>query len=309
MCSTLESALAEHRSHLNGLSLHCKELEKNQERLIEDHARFSASHCSLLREHRQLVQEHQALRDETEAVRDCLCSANLVSNRALRASLSRRRAPRVLKVVMEEHGLALALGAAMGVEAARRVCETSRGLAAGMRRCLPQLSQRLPPEIYVFGGKNDSSPALATAECFSPHRNEWRTLPPMKTQRYGCAAAAVNGMLYVVGGHDGQTALASAERFDPAVGRWTTLPNMPTARTRCAAVGMRGLLHVIGGRDGRSSTAAPATERFDPSTGIWEALPPMPHAPLGCAASVLSGVLYAVGVGADREMVVATFDP
>eukprot|EP00931_Biecheleriopsis_adriatica_P116647 TRINITY_DN92269_c0_g1_i1.p1 TRINITY_DN92269_c0_g1~~TRINITY_DN92269_c0_g1_i1.p1 ORF type:complete len:432 (+),score=81.18 TRINITY_DN92269_c0_g1_i1:51-1346(+) len=312
MCSktSIEAVLSEHRNNLNGLALHCQQLERQQEKLIEETQRLNSVLRELLVGHRDLEKEHWDLWQEHGALRDCLDFANLVPKRVLQRSLSRRRAPKVLKVVVEEPGLALSLGIATGVVGTRNLCETSRGLGAAMRRCLPALAKRQPPEIYVLGGKNDSSSALVTAECYSPLTGQWRVLPPMRTPRYGCAAAAVNGMLYVVGGHDGYKTLATVERFDPSMETWVSLPNMLTARSRCAAASVRGMLHVIGGRgnDSRAPQVALPTERFDPCTGVWQALPPMPLAPLGCAAAVLGGTLYCVGVGADRNMVVECFD-
>ncbi|CAE7725298.1 KLHL8 [Symbiodinium sp. CCMP2456] len=312
MCSktSLEAVLAEQRSNLNGLITQTQQLEVQQDKLAEDARHTSSLLRDLRREHRELLKDFTQLREEFCAVRDCLTAANVVTKPAVNRNLSRRRAPMVLKKVLEEPGLSLTFGSIAGVVGCLRVRETSKGLCGGISTCLPLLRKRMPPEIYVLGGKNDSSPALATAECFSPLHGEWRSLPPMAARRYGCAAATVNGLLYVVGGHDGHKVLASAERFDPTKGSWSRLPDMPTPRSRCAAVSMRGCLHVLGGRtcDGRPNAALP-TERFDPARGVWQVLPASPLAHLGCAAAEVSGSIYAVGVSADRSMIVERFDP
>ena len=43
--------------------------------------------------------------------------------------------------------------------------------------------------VYVVGG-SDGATKHASAECYDPVANEWRTLPSMSTGRWFCAAAA-----------------------------------------------------------------------------------------------------------------------
>ncbi|CAK8985297.1 unnamed protein product [Durusdinium trenchii] len=312
MCSrsNVEALLEEHGSSLHGLATQQQALEKRQDLLAQEAQQRNLQLHELRREHRKLLKDFHELRDEYGAVRDCLTAANVVTTPNLCRHLSRRRAPRVFKRILEEPGLAMVLGSVMGVMSSMRLRETAH-VADGLSKCLGLLKKRMPPDIYVLGGKNDSSPALCAVECFSPLRGEWQAVPPMRVSRYGCAAATLNGLLYVVGGHDGQKALASAERFDPTVKKWSRLPDMPTPRSRCAAVAVKGRLHVLGGRAESRLTSPQAlpTERFDPRTCKWEALPAMPLAPLGCAAAELKGTIYAVGVNADRSMIVEVFDP
>eukprot|EP00913_Durusdinium_trenchii_P032872 g30772.t1 len=295
--SNVEALLEEHGSSLHGLATQQQALEKRQDLLAQER-----------------VPDFHELRDEYGAVRDCLTAANVVTTPNLCRHLSRRRVVwwkmETTDLSQKEPGLAMVLGSVMGVMSSMRLRETAH-VADGLSKCLGLLKKRMPPDIYVLGGKNDSSPALCAVECFSPLRGEWQAVPPMRVSRYGCAAATLNGLLYVVGGHDGQKALASAERFDPTVKKWSRLPDMPTPRSRCAAVAVKGRLHVLGGRAESRLTSPQAlpTERFDPRTCKWEALPAMPLAPLGCAAAELKGTIYAVGVNADRSMIVEVFDP
>lgn len=312
MCtrSSVEALLEEHGQSLHGLVEQHEVLERRQAHLTQEALRRDGQLQELRREHRQLLKDFHQMRDEYSAVRDCLTGAKVVSKPNLELHLSRRRAPRVLKRVVEEPGLAITLGCVMGVIGSMRLRETSQSLSEGLGKCLKLLKKRMPPDIYVLGGKNDSSAALSTVECFNPLSGEWKAVPPMMVKRYGCAAATLGGLLYVVGGHDGQKAIGSAERFDPSSQKWSRLPNMLTPRSRCAAVPVQGRLHILGGRaESRQAPQALPTERFDPTTCKWEALPAMPLAPLGCAAAELFGTIYAVGVNADRNMIVEVFDP
>lgn len=311
MCtrSSVEALLEEHGQSLRSVLEQQQLLERRHDLLSQEVRQRNGQLQDLRREHRQLLKDFHELRDEYSAVRDCLTQARVLRKAELELHLSRRRAPRVLKRLLEEPGLALSLGCVMGVIGSMHLRETAQSLSDGLGKCLKLLKKRMPPDIYVLGGKNDSSAALCNVECFSPLRGEWQVMPPMTVKRYGCAACTLGNLLYVVGGHDGQKALGSAERFDPSASKWSRLPNMLTPRSRCAAVAVKGRLHVLGGRaESRSVPHALATERFDPNTFKWEALPAMPLAPLGCAAAELHGSIYAVGVNADRNMIVEVFD-
>ena len=61
----------------------------------------------------------------------------------------------------------------------------------------------------------------------------------MSVERSGCAAACIDGLLYVVGGEDGgEEALASAECYDPSTKQWRGLPDMSVARVDFVAVAL-----------------------------------------------------------------------
>jgi N-acetylneuraminic acid mutarotase len=61
----------------------------------------------------------------------------------------------------------------------------------------------------------------------------------MSVERYGCAAACIDGLLYVVGGSDADDrAVASAECYDPATKQWRGLPDMSVARANFVAVAL-----------------------------------------------------------------------
>lgn len=158
MCSktSLEAVLAEQRSNLNGLITQTQQLEVQQDKLAEDARHTSSLLRDLRREHRDLLKDFTQLREEFCAVRDCLTAANVVTKPAVNRNLSRRRAPMVLKKVLEEPGLSLTFGSIAGVVGCLRVRETSKGLCGGISTCLPLLRKRMPPEIYVLGVRSRS---------------------------------------------------------------------------------------------------------------------------------------------------------
>mmetsp|Transcript_89341 Transcript_89341/g.286276 ORF Transcript_89341/g.286276 Transcript_89341/m.286276 type:complete len:439 (+) Transcript_89341:99-1415(+) len=310
--SGLQALLAEHRAQLGALAAAVDELRAGQQALAEAKRDASGTHANLAKDHRCLFRRHATLQDEHEALRDCLSMAGVLKPIDLQQRISMRRATEVLRSVLEAPGLALAVGLAVGPNAAQRLCEASRGHGGAMVACMKMLRKKVPADIYVVGGKNDASVALVTVERYSPASNEWRAVPPMRVARYGCAAASLGGRLYVAGGHDGKQAVPSVERFSPLSNRWEFLPPMPSARSRATAVAARGRLFVVGGRDSRA-TASPvptlaAVESYDPRLGRWEVLPSLPLAPLGCSASVVQGQIYVVGVNLEREMAVQRLD-
>ena len=62
--------------------------------------------------------------------------------------------------------------------------------------------------------------------------DSWTTVSSMPTPRDGHAVAAVDGMIYAIGGYDGSY-LSVVERYDPGSDSWTTSPRCqpPGART------------------------------------------------------------------------------
>jgi N-acetylneuraminic acid mutarotase len=152
--------------------------------------------------------------------------------------------------------------------------------------------------VYVVGGlvrvdgDGENRLTLKSGECYDPSTRQWSALPDMSVARFGCAAACVNGSLYVVGGASNK----SAECYDPSARKWQSLPDMSVDRFGCAAVSMEGVLYVVGGKSGsHADTALASAECYDPATRQWRALPAMSVARYACAAECLEGCMYVVG--------------
>jgi N-acetylneuraminic acid mutarotase len=85
-----------------------------------------------------------------------------------------------------------------------------------------------------YGGR-----ALASVEVYNPLTREWQALPDMSVPRRGCAAACLDGLLYVAGGRSDQLEeLASAECYDPISRQWRSLPDMSIPRVSCAVAAL-----------------------------------------------------------------------
>ena len=121
----------------------------------------------------------------------------------------------------------------------------------------------------------------------------WTTLSTaMPTPRSSCAAAAAaNGLIYVMGGDSSSGVTGVLEAYDPSVGKWTTgLAAMPTPRDSFAAtVGADGQIYAIGGSGG-------AVEAYNVTTGQWSTRSALPDEELSLsAANAADGRIYAIG--------------
>jgi len=165
----------------------------------------------------------------------------------------------------------------------------------------------------VAGG-HDGQVALASAERFSPLEGTWETLPSMPTARSRCAAAAVEGKLYIIGGRDSRSSspTSATERLDTRSGRWEAVPPLPMALEPlgCAAAVLAGDIYVVGLDVDRQMSVG----RFDPQVMRWLSLPVLRSTPgqrFGCTAAACSGAVYFLG-GHDGHQAVASterFDP
>jgi N-acetylneuraminic acid mutarotase len=70
----------------------------------------------------------------------------------------------------------------------------------------------------------------------------------MITPRYWAGAAAVNGLLYVMGGYSGNGHIVAAEVYNPSTRTWGILTDMPTGRYSPGAGAINGKVYVVGGQ-------------------------------------------------------------
>ncbi|MDI3341837.1 MAG: kelch repeat-containing protein [Sphaerobacter sp.] len=120
------------------------------------------------------------------------------------------------------------------------------------------------------------------------------TKASMPTAREGLAAAAVNNVIYAIGGYNGTSYLATVEAYDPSSNTWTSKAAMPTARGYLAAAAVNNVIYAIGGyNSGLRDTNL--VQAYDPSSNTWTSKAAMPTARHGLAAAVVNNIVYAVG--------------
>uniref|UniRef100_A0A7N0VL67 Uncharacterized protein n=1 Tax=Kalanchoe fedtschenkoi TaxID=63787 RepID=A0A7N0VL67_KALFE len=136
--------------------------------------------------------------------------------------------------------------------------------------------------------------------------NRWSKLASMNTPRHDFACAAVNGVVYVVGGYGADAeGLSSAEAYNTDSDTWTPIESLRRPRWGCFACGLEGKLYVMGGRSTFSIGNSKYVSLYDPETQSWRELRK------GCvmvtAHTVLGNKLYCIEWKNQRKL--AVFDP
>lgn len=139
---------------------------------------------------------------------------------------------------------------------------------------------------------------------YDPGADTWTavTAMPEITARGGGAAAAWEGLIYVVGGlRDGQ-AVDDAWTFEPETEVWLPVASLPTPRDHLGLVALDGLIYAVGGRDGSIGGHTDRLDIYDPQTDSWSAGPPMLTSRGGVAVAATATQIFAAGgEGNDAE--------
>lgn len=184
--------------------------------------------------------------------------------------------------------------------------------------------------IYVMGGINydinTTNGWLATNEAYNPVTNVWTPRAAMTTARQGLSAAAVNGVIYALGGDNvtstcstcnGFKPLATNEAYDVAGNSWSTKAPMAIARERFATAVVNGIVYAIGGMVVDNSVtpafvkASPSLAAYDPVANSWSVKAPLATARFDVHAAALNGIIYAIGGSSNSAelLSVEAYDP
>ncbi|MBI5177748.1 MAG: fibronectin type III domain-containing protein [Nitrospinae bacterium] len=132
----------------------------------------------------------------------------------------------------------------------------------------------------------------------APRLGTWITKTQMTARRDDASSAAVNGIIYLIGGQKvipaGLETTGVVEAYDPATNTWTTKAPMPTARKVFATAVMDGIIYAIGGQEPYGSALA-TVEAYNPATDTWTTKASMPTARGSLSAAVVNGIIYAIG--------------
>lgn len=155
-------------------------------------------------------------------------------------------------------------------------------------------------DVYVIGGSTSphdsgSLPGSGVVEIFDTRTKTWSEGPELPTPRHHHAAAAVDGVVTVVGGRDGPSfSMAAVEHLDTRTGRWRTGRPLPLASGALTAATSGGRLIVTGGGDDADGWVTPATWELI-SDGSWTRLPDLAVARHGHGMAALGDTVYVFG--------------
>jgi hypothetical protein len=155
--------------------------------------------------------------------------------------------------------------------------------------------------IFALGGEEatwdyGSRVLVGAVEAYDPATDSWTTRASLPTPRTHLAAAAVNGIIYAVGG-SGSGIVATVEAYDPATDTWTPRAPLPVPMygMRLAVVG--GKLYSIGSDDFLTTRV----DIYDPVADRWAAGRSLPAPHMNGAVAVHGNLIYVAGGGGFAE--------
>ncbi|WP_428194606.1 Kelch repeat-containing protein, partial [Deinococcus saxicola] len=133
----------------------------------------------------------------------------------------------------------------------------------------------------------------------SPGAGSWRTAAPMPSPRNHLAGAAMNGMIYAIGGqHLGDEAngnQSEVDVYDAATDTWRVVSPLPIplGHITSSVFGWRGQIIVAGGVTAGERESAQVFA-YDPATDRWSTLPALPGPRQSPVADVVGDALVVV---------------
>src|SRR5262245_49716996 len=118
---------------------------------------------------------------------------------------------------------------------------------------------------------------------------EWINLTALPTPRQEVAVAAVDGVVYVIGGiTEDRRPSAVVEAYDAASRSWRRAADLPKALHHVGAAASGGRLYTFGGLDGSFSAVADCFV-YAPASDAWSPIAPLPAARGAAGVAELEG--------------------
>ena len=91
--------------------------------------------------------------------------------------------------------------------------------------------------VLLTGGSNEVTKGIKRCDFYDLATNQWSNAPPLNVRRTSHASCAIQGFVYVCGGHDGKKARHPIERLDlrshiEDKKIWETLPSIKCEKGR-----------------------------------------------------------------------------
>jgi len=154
-------------------------------------------------------------------------------------------------------------------------------------------------KIYLIGGHDNASAAIAANECYDPVANSWST--KTARPRIGLAASEAvwrDSLIYVLGGNNASSGFANVDIYDPAADAWTVGTALPMASFMGSAAIIGDTIFIVQAYSGTAcwpNLYKGVIDEMDPTQITWTA-GPAPTEPIFNGATVaMNGDVYWLG--------------
>jgi Kelch motif len=135
---------------------------------------------------------------------------------------------------------------------------------------------------------------------YDPDADSWETLHRVPEAVRAGAAAAVDGVLYVIGGTTAEGNSRAVYAYDPATDEWSERAPLPEPRFNHAALALDGKVYVLGGfHEGEERDDVFV---YDPATDQWSEGPSLPFANHAFDAVSFRGEIWMIGGRLDDDI-------
>lgn len=153
-----------------------------------------------------------------------------------------------------------------------------------------------PPVRQTAGNGGQLSDQTSGTTSGSPGAgsSRWLNKAQMPTARSRLAVAAVDGLVYAIGGDTADGVTGIVEVYDPATDTWARRTSKPRPTRNISAAVLDGRVYVPGGYDA-TDQAISVVEVYDPSSDTWSEAGPLPEPVCAYALTAWRNKLYLFG--------------
>ena len=176
-------------------------------------------------------------------------------------------------------------------DARAEASEWSYARAMSSRRSYIAAAQ-VGSEIYVAGGMvGETGRPLATFQRYDTRLDRWETLSPLPVPTRAAAAAAVGGVVYVIGGTTPVGNTTAVWAWDGS--GWRAKAPIPEPRFNHAAVAVGDRIWVLGGFEGGEEHDDVFV--YDTQADLWRRSRSLPRPNHAFGAVALGGAIWVIG--------------
>ena len=100
--------------------------------------------------------------------------------------------------------------------------------------------------LYAVGGRGKSGEPYMSVEKYDFRVDQWESVAELNSRRRHVGVAALDGLIYAIGGHDGEQHLNTVECYNVEANQWEIVEPMMTQRRGVAVGILGGPLYAIG---------------------------------------------------------------